>query len=137
MSVSENEEKSIRQQAERWKMISTDTIIGSPVFADDGEKVGKIDRLLIASDSARIEYAIVSPSGLLAIGEREHPVPWQALSYRRELEGYLLKLNKRKLEDAPGYARGENPAFDEAFAQSVFGFYGLPWGTYGTLGFPY
>ena len=137
MSVSETEDNGASQQTPRRDMISSDQIIGSAVFADDGEKVGKIDRLLIDPDSAKIEYAIVSPSGLLAIAAREHPVPWQALAYRGELEGYLLKLNKRKLEEAPGHAPGENPAFDEAYARSVFGFYGLPWGTYGTLGFPY
>ena len=53
-------------------------ITGMTVTSPQGEKLGKIDDLLIDQEGA-VRYAILSHGGLLGIGDKLIPIPWKAL----------------------------------------------------------
>jgi hypothetical protein len=60
--------------------------------------------------------------------ESYHPLPWKALTYDTAQGGYVVDLDKRKLEGAPSYRAGEEPTYDRAYGERVYGYYGLPYG---------
>ena len=59
---------------------ATKQILGKPVYNDKNEKVGDVDDLIIAPDSAS-SYAIIGVGGFLGLGERQVAVPANHLKH--------------------------------------------------------
>ena len=60
----------------------------------------------------------------LGMGEDYHPLPWDQLTYDTDKGGYVVNLTKEQLEGAPRYSAGNEPTFDRAYGQQVYGYYG-------------
>jgi sporulation protein YlmC with PRC-barrel domain len=73
MSVEE-----LKTIARGWS--ATKQILGKPVYNDKSEKVGDVDDLIIAPDSAS-SYAIIGVGGFLGLGERQVAVPANHLKH--------------------------------------------------------
>jgi hypothetical protein len=69
----------------------------------------------------------MSFGGFLGIGDSYHPLPWKALTYDTRMGGYMVDLDKQKLEGAPSYKAGQEPTYDRAYGQRVNDYYGLPY----------
>jgi hypothetical protein len=69
----------------------------------------------------------MSFGGFLGIGDKHHPLPWSMLKYDTGLEGYVVNLDKRILENAPAYDTDE-PAdlADETYGRKVHDYYKVP-----------
>lgn len=106
-------------------LISSDKVDGTAVYATDGEKVGHIDHLMIGKRNGRVEYAVMSFGGFLGIGESYHPIPWEALDYDTDKDGYVVAIDKSKLRDAPHYAAGAIPPYDSRYGSQVYSYYGV------------
>ncbi len=63
--------------------------------------------------------------GFLGIGERYHPLPWEALTYHPNFGGYVVNVERDHLENAPHYGPDENPWHDPKYGPAVYGYYGL------------
>ena len=113
------------QRDEARDLISSDRVEGTTVYSTDGEKIGHIDHLMIGKRSGRVEYAVMSFGGFLGLGERYHPLPWDALDYDTARGGYVVKIDKSKLEEAPYYEEGSPPTYDGLYGQSIYGYYGI------------
>lgn len=106
-------------------LISSDRVEGTKVFSTDGEELGSIDHVMIGKLSGRIEYTVMSFGGFLGMNEKFFPIPWDALDYDTDKDGYVVNIDKDRLKDAPNYDRDSNPELDERFGQQVYGFYGV------------
>lgn len=113
------------ERDETHNLISSDRVDGTTVYATDGEKLGHIDHLMIGKRSGRVEYAVMSFGGFLGIGEGYHPIPWEALDYDTDKDGYVVAIDKSKLREAPSYTPGAIPAYDTTYGREVYGYYGL------------
>ena len=113
------------ERDETSNLISSDRVDGTPVYATDGEKVGHIDHLMIGKRSGRVEYAVMSFGGFLGLGESYHPLPWDVLDYDTGKGGYVVSIDKDKLEQAPWYDRASQPAFDRPYGENVYSYYGV------------
>ena len=49
----------------------------------------------------RIAYAVLSFGGFMGLGSKHYPLPWDMLRYDTRLGGYVVKLNKARLDRAP------------------------------------
>ena len=85
MSVEE-----LKTIARGWSV--TKQILGKPVYNDKNEKVGDVDDLIIAPDSAS-SYAIIGVGGFLGLGERQVAVP---ANYLKHTEGRIVLPNATK-----------------------------------------
>ena len=73
----------------------------------------------------RVEYAVMSFGGLFGMGTSYHPLPWHVLTYDTDQGGYVVELDKDRLEGAPSYERDQEPIWDRGYGERVYGYYGL------------
>ena len=79
--------------------------------------------------SGQVAYAVMSFGGFLGIGDRYHPLPWKSLDYDTSMGGFVVDLDRSKLEGAPSYGAGEDPWTDRNYGRGVYDYYGI--------GYPY
>jgi hypothetical protein len=113
------------QRDETTNLISSAKVEGTAVYAKDGERIGHIDHLMIGKRSGRVEYAVMSFGGFLGLGERYHPLPWDALEYDTGRGGYVVSIDKDRLTDAPSYEQDAQPMYDRQYGQAVYNYYGF------------
>jgi len=83
-------------------------ITGMMVSDPHGEKLGKIDDLLI-DENGTVKYGILSHGGLLGIGDKLIPIPWKALKLTKDKTSLVVNVNKAALEKAPNFDPKEWP----------------------------
>ncbi|HYX03440.1 MAG TPA: PRC-barrel domain-containing protein [Reyranella sp.] len=84
-------------------LIAAEKVNGTNVYNRAGEKLGHVEDIMIDKMSGRACYAIMSFGGFLGIGDKHWPLPWSALTYDRSKEGFVVNVDKKKLEKAPSY----------------------------------
>lgn len=111
-------------QSTNSRLIAADQVEGTAVFDRHGEKLGLIKDIYIDKRSGQAEFASMAFGGVLGVGEKYHPLPWQALDYSAELHGFVVDLDKDVLEGSPAYAGDELLAEDSAWDAAVRAYYG-------------
>jgi sporulation protein YlmC with PRC-barrel domain len=108
-------------------VISSDRVEGTKVYNDAGDKLGSIDDLMIDKRSGHIRYAVLEFGGFLGMGTDRYPLPWDLLKYDTTKDGYVVPLDKSRLDSAPRYPDESRPDFDEDYGRRVSGYYGTPY----------
>ena len=111
-------------------LISSDKVEGTSVMNRKGEKLGSIESVMIEKRSGKVAYAVMSFGGFLGIGERYHPLPWRTLDYDTTKGGFVVDVTRSQLENAPHYARAENPWTDRTYGRRVYDYYGVRYEDY-------
>src|SRR5271166_4052054 len=93
---------------ETVSMIGSDKVEGTAVYRADGSKVGRIERVMIEKVSGKVAYAVMSFGGFMGIGEDYYPLPWSALTYNPQFDGYVVNVSDEQLKGAPGFTQHEN-----------------------------
>jgi sporulation protein YlmC with PRC-barrel domain len=108
-------------------LIAADQVNGTDVYNMDGDKLGTVDDIMIDKISGKAIYAVMSFGGFLGIGEKQHPLPWSSLTYDQDKEGFVVNLDKRKLEQAPTLdPTDEDFVWTPDYGRSVDKYYGAP-----------
>jgi sporulation protein YlmC with PRC-barrel domain len=108
-------------------VISSDRVEGTAVYNDLGDKLGSIDDLMIDKRSGQIRYAVLEFGGFLGMGTDRYPLPWNMLKYDTAKDGYVVPLDKAKLENAPRYPSNDLPEYSPEYGRRVNGYYGVDW----------
>jgi sporulation protein YlmC with PRC-barrel domain len=82
-----------------------DTRIRNP----EGEDLGDLTDIAIDRESGRIIYAVLSYGGILGFGEKHFAIPWEAVRTHPGERVFVVDVDKRTLESAPGFARDAMP----------------------------
>lgn len=90
----------IERPAAPHQMIESDRVEGTAVFDGKHEQIGTIKRLLIEKASGRVLFVDVTFGGFLGIGSRHVTIPWEKLSYDKELEGYRTDITEAQVRSA-------------------------------------
>jgi sporulation protein YlmC with PRC-barrel domain len=106
------------------RLIAASKVNGTNVYNTAGEKLGSVYDVLLDKISGRTEYAILSFGGFLGIGDKYHPLPWNQLKYDTNQGGYVVNLDRRRLEGAPAYAASEMGLWDDTRGRDVDAYYG-------------
>jgi hypothetical protein len=108
-------------------LISSDKAVGTAVYNRQGEHLGSVYNLMIDKYSGQVAYAVMSFGGFLGMGESYHPLPWRTLTYDTRKGGYVVDLDRRRLETAPSYTSTTAPNWsDRTYGHRVDDFYGVP-----------
>lgn len=106
-------------------VISSDKVEGTTVYNSAGEKLGTIDDLMIDKHSGQVRYAVLEFGGFLGMGTDRYPLPWNLLKYDTEQDGYVVPLDKERLNGAPKYSRDDTPPFTNDYGRRVHQHYGI------------
>lgn len=91
------------------QLMGANTLIGNDVYNQADEDLGDIKEIMLDMESGRIAYAVLSYGGILGIGEKLFAVPWGALTLDTKNKRFILKVEKDKLENAPGFDKDNWP----------------------------
>jgi hypothetical protein len=101
------------------RLISSEKVEGTAVYDRRGERLGSVHHLMIDKYTGQVAYAVMSFGGFLGIGESYHPLPWKMLTYDTRLGGYVVDLDRRRLEGAPSYTSREMPNWDHSYTGRI------------------
>lgn len=105
-------------------LLSASTITGDEVCNLQGETLGEIQDVMLDIVEGRIRYAVLSSGGFLGMGDRLFAVPWKALKLDQGNKRFLLDVDKDRLENAPGFDKGQWPNMaDPKWNSTVESFY--------------
>jgi hypothetical protein len=107
-------------------LIAADKVEGTNVYNRKGEKLGSVDDILIDKSSGRAIYAVMAFGGFLGMGEKHHPLPWATLQYDTKLSGYVVDLDKKRLEDAPNFDSDGSFEWTAEYGRKVDSYYKSP-----------
>ncbi|WIM12381.1 PRC-barrel domain-containing protein [Enhydrobacter sp.] len=107
-------------------LIAADKVNGTTVYNTAGEKLGSVDDIMLDKKSGRAIYAVMSFGGFLGMGEKQHPLPWSALTYDENKGGFVVNLDKQKLESAPTIDDYEDFEWTPDYGRAVDKYYGAP-----------
>jgi len=107
-------------RGEYRRVLSAATLTGDRVRNPAGEDLGKVEEIMIDIPAGRVVYAVVSFGGFLGIGDKLFAVPWRALTLNEREREFVLNVDRRTLEDAPGLDRDHWPDMaDPAWAEQT------------------
>jgi hypothetical protein len=101
------------------------SVIGARVINQQNESLGKIEDIVFDADEGRIAYAVLSFGGILGMGDKHFAIPWEALSLSPSDKHALLNVDKKLLENAPGFSGDNWPNMaDTTWASNIYKHYG-------------
>lgn len=107
------------------RLIASDKVEGTVVYNRQGERLGSVYNFMVDKRSGQVQYAVMSFGGFLGIGDSYHPLPWKTLKYDTAMGGYVVDLDKDRLQEAPSYAASENPDWrDPSYSRRIDDYYG-------------
>ena len=101
------------------------------IASDKGEHLGTVHNFMVDKSTGQVAYAVMSFGGFLGMGESYHPLPWRVLNYDTRQGGFVIDLDRTKLEKAPSYTAAAMPNWsDRAYGNRIDNFYGMTpyWG---------
>jgi hypothetical protein len=107
------------------RLIASNRVEGTAVFNRAGERLGRIEYFMVDKITGQADYAVMSFGGLFGLGGKHYPLPWDMLEYDAGRTGYVVDLDKDRLEKGPSFDAGEEPAFDRGYDQRVYDYYGV------------
>ena len=111
------------QTDENVRLIASDKVEGTEVVGTNGDHLGTIKSFMVDKYTGRVAYAVLSFGGTFGMGTSLFPLPWAALEYDVEKDGYVLDITKEQLAKAPKFEASNAPEFDASYRTRVFQFY--------------
>lgn len=108
---------------ENDRLISSSKVENTAVYNTDGERLGEVKNFMVDKYSGQVRYAVLSFGGIMGMGARHFPLPWDVLTFDERKGGYVVDLDKDMLEGAPSYEADQEPAFDTVYRRQILLFY--------------
>ncbi len=106
-------------------VLSASTITGDEVLNRKDDKLGRIQDLMLDTQSGQIRYVVLSSGGFLGMGDRLFAVPWKALKLDSTNKCFILDVDAQRLKDAPGFDKDHWPNMADAkWASDVDAYFG-------------
>jgi len=109
----------------RRRVLSAGTLAGDRVRNAAGEDLGKVEEIMIDLASGRVAYVVLSFGGFLGIGDKLFAIPWRALRVDEGEHQFVLDVDRKTLESAPGFNKDNWPDMaDPTFGAAIHEHYG-------------
>lgn len=112
---------------ETSRLISSTKVEGTAVYSRAGDRLGTIQNFMVDKRSGKVEHAVLEFGGFLGLGSDYYPVPWKLLDYDVDQGGYVLDIDKSRLDKAPRYGRETPPEFSNDYGRQVYGYWDVPY----------
>jgi sporulation protein YlmC with PRC-barrel domain len=105
--------------------IHLNKLIGADVKSNAGENYGKVEDVIMDPQTGKATFAVIGKGGILKLGEKRLPVPWQALTINSEKQ-VTLNMDAQKLESAPTVQSSTSTELDNPeFVVSLYKYYDI------------
>jgi sporulation protein YlmC with PRC-barrel domain len=98
--------------------ITANRVEGTTVYNKQGEKIGKVEDLLIDKASGQVRCVTASFGAFMGLGGDLYPIPWSMLDYDTEVGGYVV--DEVRLKDAPSLKLDQRSQDDLLWRDEVF-----------------
>jgi sporulation protein YlmC with PRC-barrel domain len=123
--VKGEENKAVPARPRIRRVLAASTLTGDRVRNGAGADLGKVDQIMIDLGTGKVAYVVLSFGGFLGIGDKVFAVPWSALQVDQREHEFVLDVDRRTLETAPGFDKDNWPDMsDPAFGLEVHQHYG-------------
>ena len=117
------------QHTDSWtpkrRVMSASSLSSDSVRNKMGEGIGSITEIMIDMPSGHIAYAVLSFGGFLGMGNKLFAIPWEALALDEDERCFILDVDKRTLENAPGFDKDRRPDMaDGSWGADIHNYYG-------------
>jgi sporulation protein YlmC with PRC-barrel domain len=85
--------------APEHRVLPMSNVIGMDVHNKQGERLGRIDDVVLNRDGS-LNYAVIAHGGFLGIGDNHVAVPFDRLTFDAERQGAVLDVTRDNLENA-------------------------------------
>ena len=103
--------------------IHLNKLIGAEVKSSAGENYGKVEDIIMDTQTGKATFAIIGKGGVLKLGEKRLPIPWQALTIMSEKQ-VTLSLDAEKLGAAPTVQSSASTELDNPeFVVALYKYY--------------
>jgi sporulation protein YlmC with PRC-barrel domain len=83
-------------------VIAASAVCGTDAYDPAGEKLGSIREVMLNETSEKIEFVILNFGGhFVGVNQRYYPLPWRLLKFDKARQGYVVNIDREKLEAAP------------------------------------
>ena len=107
------------------RVLSASTLAGDRVRNSAGEDLGKVNEIMIDISSGRVSYAVLSFGGFLGMGDKLFALPWSVLTVDEDNKCFILHIDKKILEKAPGFDKDRWPDMaDHTWGTAIYSYYG-------------
>ena len=96
-------------------------LIGKDVVGKSGEQLGEIEDVVINLNGGKVHAAVLEFGGTLGMGEKHYAFPVSQLKPGKSSDQLVLNVDKEKLKNAEGFAKGEWPAMNDEYWGRVGG----------------
>ncbi len=104
---------------------ASEQVIGVDVKNTQQEDLGEITELMLEKVSGKVAYVVLAFGGILGMGEKYFAVPWNAISYDKNEECFILNKSTAELKNAPGFDKDHWPNMaDRQWGESINKYYG-------------
>lgn len=108
-------------------LIGSDRVEGTPVYRPTGERIGRIEKVMIDKLSGNVAFAVMSFGGFLGMVEDQFPIPWPMLSYNTALGGYQVDIDESQLEAAQRFAPSDTENMENRLQiDQLYRYYNTP-----------
>lgn len=90
---------------------SASALKGANVYNTEGEHIAIIHDVMLDTAGGRISSVILSIGSILGMGGEHQEVPWTSLTYDSRVDGYVLGIPLRQMQDAPEEDEEEDSVF--------------------------
>jgi sporulation protein YlmC with PRC-barrel domain len=120
--------RGIDQKEQNWRLHRSSEAVGMQVRNASGDKLGKVEDIVIGTGTGNIRYLALSFGGFLGIGDKYFAVPWDAVTVQYDADSkdffVMFEATKEQLKDAPGFDKDHWPNFgDEQWARQIGEYY--------------
>jgi sporulation protein YlmC with PRC-barrel domain len=91
------------------RVLAASTLAKDDVYNRLNEKVGSIQEIMIDVPTGRVAYTVLSVGGFLGMGDRLFAIPWRALTLDEDRKCFVMDVDKKSLENAPGFDKSNWP----------------------------
>jgi sporulation protein YlmC with PRC-barrel domain len=110
---------------EPTRRLTATSIIADHVENPQGEKLGRIENLMINLKSGVVDYAVVEFGAFLGMRGKLFAIPFQELKLDAEKKKFLLNRSKEYLKKSPGFDSTHWPDTNEhTYFENVTLYYG-------------
>ena len=116
----QSQQSQSQAQMQQGEMRATE-LIGKKVTDAQGKELGEISELVLDLQGGKVHAAVLEFGGILGMGEKSYAFPMSQLKQGQDRNQLTMDVDKQKLENAEGFAKGEWPEMDAEYWGRVGG----------------